>query len=247
MTSTFPASLFKLRAAKAWFALTRPCCWRALRTGVAPSIEHGALLREVQCDLLLDVGANRGQFSLMARLIHPELPIHAYEPLPSEAAMYRQVLGADRRVSLHEFALGAECGTAELHVSGSPDSSSLLPIGHLQAQHFPGTEEVKRTRVPVVTLDTLASHWQSASRALLKLDVQGFELQVLRGARNALHHCGYVYAECSNVALYCRQALFPEVAGFLGSEGFTLIRRLNEYWADDELIQADYLFGRSRG
>ncbi len=234
----------RLRLAKLLYSFTHPRAWRALARGVAPSIEHRTILQGLDCDLLLDAGANRGQFSLMARLLHPGLAIHAYEPLPGEAAVYRQILGTHPGVALHELALGEQAGTAELHVSRSADSSSLLPIGELQSRLFPHTDEVGKHRVQVATLDSLPAHWSGAKRALLKLDVQGFELHTLRGARQALAHCSHVYAECSEVPLYDGQALFPEVSRFLESEGFKPLRRANEQWADGRLIQADHLFER---
>ena len=158
------------------FALTHPGCWKALLRRVAPAIEHRALLRSIDCDLLLDVGANRGQFSLIARVAHPHLPIHAFEPQPGEAAVYRHLFATDPRVTLHELALGDQPGEADLHISRRKDSSSLLPIGELQAKLFPSTEEVGTHRVRVVTLDSLTGHWPIATKVLLKLDVQGFEL-----------------------------------------------------------------------
>lgn len=244
MSTPAHTSVHQLRLRKAWFALTHPVCWPALARSTAPSIEHRAVLREIDADLLLDVGANRGQFSLMMRLLHPDVPIHAYEPLTGEAGVYRELFGRRRDVELHLVALGSEAGEGEMHVSGRADSSSMLPIGALQSQLFPSTSEVGTRKVPVATLDSLSAHWQHASRALLKIDVQGFELQVLRGAGRALEHCAYVYVECSSVSLYDNQALFPEVAAFLESRGFTQARRANEQWSDTGLVQADYLFVR---
>lgn len=234
----------RLRFAKIWFSLTRPGCWRALTRRVAPSIEHREVLCLVNCDLVLDVGANRGQFTLMARLTHLGVPVHAYEPLPGEAKVFRAVHDGGSGITLHEMALGDQPGSAELHVSGRADSSSLLPIGELQARFFPSTAEVRTSRVPVATLDSLPTHWQDASRALLKLDVQGFELNVLRGATAALRHCAYVYVECSEVPLYVGQALRAEVEEQLLSQGFKLQGRYNPAFVEGRMIQADYLFGR---
>jgi FkbM family methyltransferase len=238
-------NLIQLRLAKLLFSLSHPQCWPALARGVAPSVEHRAVLRDLDCDLLLDVGANRGQFSLMTRILHHACPVHAYEPLPSEAAIFQAVVGRQPGVTLHVLALGDQPGEAELHVSRQRDSSSLLPIGALQTGMFPRTEEVGTCRVLVVTLDSLPGHWAGASRALLKLDVQGFELGVLRGAREALSHCAYVYVECSEIPLYTGQALYPEVAAFLSATGFQPSKRVNEQWSDGRLVQADHLFTRS--
>jgi FkbM family methyltransferase len=236
--------MIQLRLRKAWYSIAHPALWGALRLGVAPSLEHSAILGSIDFDLLLDVGANRGQFSLMVRSLRPKVPIHAYEPHTGEAAIYRRLLGRGRGVLLHEFALGEAASIAELHVSRRADSSSLLPIGELQSELFPNTDEIGTRSVDVLTLDSLPEHWSSACRALLKLDVQGFELSVLRGAKTALKHCAYVFAECSEIQLYKGQALLPEVSSFLSGEGFSLVKRTNEQWINGRLVQADYLFAR---
>lgn len=237
--------LHLLRIKKLAYSLAQPACWRPLRFGVAPSLEHRAVLRRLAPDLLLDVGANRGQFSLQARLLMPTLPIHAYEPLRTEAAVFRAVHGCRKDVWLHEVALGATEERATIHISKSADSSSLLPIGTEQTALFPDTGEVGRELIDMTTLDALADHWHGARNALLKIDVQGFELKVLIGARQALKHCRYVYAECSSIPLYTGQALFTEVRAFLQGEGFMLTDTVNEYRLEGQLIQADYLFRRS--
>ena len=201
-------------------------------------------MERVDCDLLLDVGANRGQFSLMARHVRPGLPICAYEPLTEEAEIFRRCLRGEAGVSLHCVALGETAGLAPMHISRRADSSSMLPIGRRQTEIFPDTEEVATRAVPVVPLDERAADWQAARRALLKIDVQGFELAVLRGARAALTHCQYVYVECSDVPLYVGQALFPEIADYLSTAGFRLLSRENESFANGVPVQADALFSR---
>lgn len=230
--------------AKIAFSIFHPKCWAAIGHGIAPSIEHRAMLRNLAPDLVLDVGANRGQFTLMVRLIHPAVPVQAYEPLPDAAKLYRRIHGGREGIELHQLALGDQAGSAELHVSGQADSSSLLPIGDLQRRFYPSTLEIGTRKVNVATLDSLPVHWQAARQALLKLDVQGFELNVLRGAADALKHCAYVYAECSEVPLYTGQALRTEVEEYLRLHGFTVRARFNPSFADGHLIQADYLFGR---
>jgi FkbM family methyltransferase len=211
---------------------------------VAPSIEHREVIASLRIDWLIDAGANRGQFSLMTRFEHPEISIHGFEPLVSEGEYYRRIFDQDSKVTLHEMALGDISGFAEIHLSRRADSSSLLPIGDMQSKMFPSTDEIGTLKVRVVTLDDLQDVWGPARNALLKLDVQGFELSVLKGAKRALKNCAYVYAECSEIPLYTGQALFPEVADFLKYEGFKPVRRVNEQWVDGKLVQADHLFAR---
>ena len=239
------SNLFQLRLAKIFYSVTHPKCWKALQNRVAPSIEHREVIQSLEPECLLDVGANRGQFSLMTRVVHPTIPIYAFEPLPSEGAVYQRLFKSQPKVKFYPIALGEKEGIAEIHLSRRADSSSILPIGELQCKLFPSTDEVGTVQIRMGVLDKIPEAWSAYRRCLLKLDVQGFELAVLRGSSEALKHCAYVYAECSDVPLYTGQALYPDVAEFLKREGFLPTRRANEQIVDGKLIQADYLFTRT--
>jgi len=180
----------------------------------------------------------------MIRMLRPGLLVHAYEPLPTEAAVFRAVHGGRSEVNLHELALGDGTGTVDLHVSARADSSSLLPISRQQTQLFPKTKEIGTQPVQLATLDSLSLHWLGANKALLKLDVQGFELNVLRGAVASLKHCAYDYVECSEIVLYEGQALRSEVETFLSSQKFEVRGCFNEQWHKGRVVQADWLFER---
>lgn len=237
-------SLLKIRMRKLIVSLLHPSCWRSLRLGVAPTVEHLSVLKTLRVDGILDVGANRGQFTLACRLAKPGIPIVAFEPNPDEAKVFRRVHGRAPMVTLIESAVGASSGTATLHLSMSADSSSLLPIGRRQIEYFRDTAEVGTISVALQRLDDLRAFWNDRSDQLLKLDVQGFELSVLQGAVQTLNSCKYVYAECSEVELYDGQALKREVADFLLGHGFVEQGMFNPEHQQNQLIQADYLFKR---
>ncbi len=236
--------LIPVRLHKLAVALSHPHCWPALSLGVAPSAEHLAILRQLQVDGIIDVGANRGQFSLACSIALPRVPVVAFEPIPVEASTFRRVHCGNSHVRLIESALGETPGTATLHLSQSADSSSLLPIGRRQTDLFQNTVEVGTIEVPVQRMDDLCEYWPAKRRQLLKLDVQGFELNVLKGSVETLRSCTFVYAECSEVALYDGQALRDEVELFLTSAGFRQRGRFNDLIRKGQLIQADYLFER---
>jgi FkbM family methyltransferase len=237
--------LLKLRLHRLAVTLLRPTTWLALKHRIAAPAEHLGVLRTLSVDGIIDVGANKGQFTLACRLVLPGVPIVAFEPIPSEAATFRKVHGKFANVTLIESALGETNGRATLHLSRSADSSSLLPIGRRQIELFQHSVEVGTMEVVVQRLDNLATLWPQRIRQLLKLDVQGFELNVLRGAVETLQSCSYVYAECSEVALYEGQALRAEVAAFLKENGFGEPILYNPYFDDQgQLVQGDYLFAR---
>src|SRR4051812_7539188 len=79
---------------------------RGLRAGVAAAIEHQQLLRTLDARTVLDIGANCGQFALATRACLPDARIHAFEPLPGPAEVFRKVFAGDANVALHEVAIG---------------------------------------------------------------------------------------------------------------------------------------------
>lgn len=233
-----------VRIKKIIYVILHKRCWRAIIYGVAPAIEHKYLLRELQIDGVIDVGANRGQFSQICHIEKHGMPIVAFEPIPKEANLFRRVHKHNKNIELIECALGDFTGTATMHLSQSTDSSSLLPIGVRQNELFPKTAEVGTLSVPIYELDEMIYLWKNRCRLLLKIDVQGSELNVLKGGLKALSHCAFVYVECSEVVLYDGQALRPEVESLLINQGFQFVRCYNMQFDGAQLIQADYLFAR---
>jgi FkbM family methyltransferase len=213
---------------------------------VLAGVEHRVVLRSLRnCRTVMDIGANRGQFALVARRLFPEARIFSFEPLQRPAARFRAVFADDVRVTLHESAIGAERGETTIHISIRDDSSSLLPITARQNAVFPGTGEASTVKVKVALLRDFLTESQIEPPALLKLDVQGFELQALQGCESFLHHFAYVYAECSFVELYAGQALADEVIAWLREHGFKLRGTYNPTTdREGRVVQADFLFSR---
>ena len=195
---------------------------------------------------VVDIGANRGQFSLAVRRWAPEARVIAFEPLAGPAARFRKVFQGDSRVVLHQAAIGPKMGEAIIHVSAADDSSSLLPISSMQQQLFPGTGEVRTETITVGRLADFVYAKEIAGPALLKLDVQGFELEALRGCEDILECFACVYVECSFVELYSGQALAHDVIEWLAERGFVLKGVYNMSYDKKRIaIQADFLFGCS--
>jgi len=240
---------FVARRARKFLKLLRllpnPVYRRGLRYGVSAAIEHRHVVGGMELASVVDIGANVCQFSLLVRALHSAARIVAFEPLPEAAARYRQVFDGDGRVTMHEAAVSPEAGTATMHVSAAADSSSLLPIAERQSELFPGTEEVGTTDVAVGPLDQFVNVSEVQAPAMLKIDVQGFELEVLRGSVTLLPSFGHVYVEASFEALYEDQALFADVEAFLVSQGFEEVGRYNVAQTEEGTpIQADFLFRR---
>lgn len=217
------------------------------RHRVLAGAEHrNVLLRDLKT--VVDIGANRGQFALAARQWAPKARVISFEPLPHAADIFKKVFADDPDVKLHEAAIGNCPGKKLIHLSARDDSSSLLEIGEAQSSHFPGTHEVGTLEVDVGPLDQFVSKEDIVRPALLKLDVQGFEMQALAGCKSLIGDFDYVYCECSFVELYKGQKLAGEVVIYLGTLGFSLSGIYNpSYDRDGNCIQADLLFEQTTG
>jgi FkbM family methyltransferase len=213
------------------------------RAGVAPSIEHIRLLKSLDLATIVDIGANRGQFSLVARHCFPAARILAFEPLPQPASRYRTAFANDPQITLHEIAIGPAATSATMHVAAADDSSSLLPIAPLQNSIFAGTREVATATIQVEMLSCRIKDDDLKSPAMLKIDVQGYDLPVLHGCASLLPRFSHVYIECSFVELYMGQALAAEVIDYLYDRGFDLRGVYNvHYDSHGCAVQADMLF-----
>lgn len=236
---------FRAKAKKALRLLARPrFASAALRHRVYAAVEHLEAIRLSAAATLVDVGANKGQFSLAFRALRPDAEIIAFEPLPEEADLFTRLFAHDSRVQLHRVALSNEEAVADLHVTGRRDSSSLLTPGQGQEAAF-GVREEGTIRVPVTRLDRRYMRGDSPKPVMLKIDVQGAELRVLEGCED-LGIFDFIYVELSFVELYSGQPLHEEVTAYLNARGFVLARLFNRTVTRAfGLTQADFLFERA--
>lgn len=193
---------------------------------VAAASEHLEVIRFCEANTLFDIGANKGQFSIAFRRFRPSATIVAFEPLAEAADTYEEVFSKDRRVQLQRVALARQEGPAQFHVADRADSSSLLPPGEGQAEAF-GIRSSRTIEVAVKRLDTCIDTASFAHPILVKVDVQGGELEVFQGC-DSLNEIDFIYVELSFVELYEGQPLFDEVYEYLSDQGFSIAGIYNQ-------------------
>lgn len=238
--------LLRIRLNKLARAISSPQLLRALLSSrVLASAEHQRVLGD-RLATVVDIGANRGQFSLAVRQWAPKASVIAFEPLSAAAATFQKVFEGDSKVTLYQVAIGPGAGEVVIHVSSADDSSSLLPIAPLQTELFPGTGEIGMEAIRVGRLSDFVSAEEIRSPALLKVDVQGYELDALRGCTDLLQKFDLIIVECSFMELYEGQAFAHEVIRFLDGHGFVLRNVYNlEYNRKGEAIQGDFAFAKN--
>ena len=215
----------------------------ALLKGTAAGTEHLKMLNDLDCNHIIDIGANKGQFALVARKKFPKARIDSFEPLSAAADIFEKVFKNDDNTFLHRIAVGKKEDVATIHVSNKADSSSLLPIGERQVSLFPGTQELVQRSIKVAPLKSIIAINDIQQPTLLKIDVQGYELEALYGCQSLFDKINYIYCECSFVELYKGQALTHEIIDFLNQNGFKLVGVYNVHYNKSGIaIQADFLF-----
>jgi FkbM family methyltransferase len=222
---------------------------QGLFKGAAAAIEHESFLTMqnlLGIKYVVDIGANKGQFTLAVRKSIPDAKIIAFEPLANPAAIFKAIFNNDTNVVLHVSAIGPEHCETEIHVSKSEDSSSLLPITDKQNDLFPGTEESHVEKINSAPLALFLTQEEVTTPALLKIDVQGYELQTLKGCESLLSRFTTIYVECSFIELYQGQALAYQVIDWLKERNF-LLSGLSSLVYDEngQSIQGDFIFSRS--
>lgn len=183
--------------------------------------------------LVLDVGASTGQF---ARHLREELGwrgrIVSFEPLPDAFAELARAAAADPAWEAVNAALGDEEGAAELHVAGNSWSSSLRPMLPAHEEAAPESRYVGAETVALRRLDSVfGAHARPDDRVWLKMDTQGYERNVLEGARESLPRIAVVQMEVEFVPLYAGETLFPEMHAWMEARGYRLWH-LEPGWID---------------
>ncbi|MEK6278010.1 MAG: FkbM family methyltransferase [Actinomycetota bacterium] len=195
----------------------KPDDWQ-MPSGVRLILEQGV-------DLVLDVGANGGQTGRMLRDCGYQGRIVSFEPLSEAFERLQGASANDPAWEAHKLALGERPATATMHVAANEgQSSSLLEMGQRHREAAPGSGYVGEEEVEVASLDSLAPRLLGPSkRVCLKVDVQGYELAVLRGAAATLPRISLVQSEVSLAPLYEGQPSLEQLTDYLGSFGLEMV------------------------
>lgn len=207
--------------------------------------EHLPLLSTLRYRTVIDVGANRGQFALAALLTRPDARLFALEPLDEAATVFEHVFASHEHVRVFRTAVGVTTGDAQLWVTAADDSSSLLRPTPVQSQTFPGTEVVSSRLVRTAPLQKLFSCAELLRPVLLKLDIQGGELDALLGAGPMLECVDFVLVEASFRQFYVDQPSAHDIIVAAGELGFRLVSAHQPSTVEGAVLQVDLLFDRT--
>lgn len=218
--------------------------------GNDPAYRVVRILQSNAIDFVIDVGANSGGYAVGLRKHGYDRRIASFEPLPEPFTLLSRRASSDSRWEVYQQAVGAEPGEIEINIAGNAGaSSSALPMLQRHRDAAPDSAYVGQITAAVGTLDDwIAGQAELGERVFIKLDVQGFEAEVLAGARGILESdlLAGIQMEISFVPLYEGAMDWREAFCRADEYGLRLFA-LEPGFSDKEtgqMLQADGIFVR---
>lgn len=206
-------------------------------------------LNYLNINLLLDIGANIGQFAEVTRQEGYKGKIVSIEPLSTAHHVLIKKAQKDSNWNvLERTAIGAMDGIIEINISENSVSSSILPILDAHTKVEKTSKYTSSEKVQLKKLDSIANSFiDKNSKLFIKIDTQGYEWDVLLGAEKTLRISRGVLLELSLVNLYQGQVLYDQILDFMKKNNFSLWAVLPNFTnqLNGQMLQIDAIFVRN--
>lgn len=202
-----------------------------------------AWLKQLPIKTVIDIGANQGQFSRKIFQLLPNAKIYAFEPLPDCYSALVAAFDKNSNFTAFNVALGNETGQAQIYKNEFSPASSLLPLAKLHKKTFPYAQEVLMQEIKIFKLDDLTKSLELDKPFLIKVDVQGFEHQVIEGGISIFQRASVIIIELSILPLYEEQICFDGIYKKLIYLGFQYYGNYDQaHDRDGRVIYVDSIF-----
>jgi FkbM family methyltransferase len=195
---------------------------------------------------VLDIGANIGEYSGIFAELFPDAHIYAFEPLPECFERLQIVAETYGRVTAFKTGLGSEEGSLEFHRSSWLPASSFREMTDLHRTNFPHSADSESIEIPVTTLDKVLTARDLEDNILIKMDVQGYEDEVIKGGLDIIAKAKILIVECSLQTTYENEPMFHGIYGLLTGLGYQYRGSIKQTMRTDDqsFLQADCVFVR---
>ena len=225
--------LLKLIRCKLWI--------KGLFNGIAATIEHENIIKNTNPETIIDIGSNKGQFILLIEQLFPNKIIHSFEPIKEILEKQKKFFNYKKEIFFYNFALGSYPSTKEFFVTQRMDGSSFFKINSDITQNI--NYKIKDQRnIQIKTLDEMMLNQKVIQPILIKIDVQGFELEVLKGSEKILKKTSYLLIEVSEKEMYQNQPVQDEIIAFLKDRNFHILKQSLATNTPANVMQKDILF-----
>ena len=193
-------------------------------------------LKRLPIDSVVDVGANLGQFARTARSFFPDARLVCFEPLPAPFDELQAWALGEAGVEAINVAIGDREGTVAFHehVDATP-GSSVLDATSEQQSRYPQSRKQAVQEVRLTTLDRAVAALDRplGGQVLVKVDVQGYEEQVIAGGQRVLAGASACILEVINDRMYEGQATFAGIFAAMTELGFVYHGNLDQQYGED--------------
>jgi len=199
--------------------------WRkGLMNNIAASVELENLVKDLHFKTVLDIGSNKGQFILLIKKLYKNKIFYSFEPIREILEQQKKFFKDKRNLFFYNIGIGKKYEKKKFYITNRKDSSSFLKV----ERKIKGNEDYRVEEERIITinsLDKIISEKKLLGPILMKIDVQGFELEVLKGSSSTLKKTKYIIIEVSNDEIYFKQPLSNEIIKYLNSNNFEIIKK----------------------
>ncbi len=192
--------------------------------------------------IIFDVGANHGGITDQYLMDFPNAVIHLFEPTTKCFDFLKNKFIDHSRVIINKIALTNTIGTAEFYVNNNIDTSSMLQSQKLGLNSDKNVNLQYVEVVDTLTIDEYCRLNDIGHIDILKLDIQGGELNALQGAQSSISKIKLIYTETYFQQQYLQQPLFYEIGVLLNDSGFVLQDLYSKIYGHDSLVWCDAIF-----
>ena len=221
--------------------------WRkGLLNGIAATVELENMIKNIDPETIIDIGSNKGQFIMLIEKIFPGKTIYSFEPITDVLEKQKKFFNYKKNIFFHNFALGSVSSTKEFFVTKRMDSSSFFKINTTENQSKDYEIQTKKN-IQIKTLDDVMVNKEIIKPVLVKIDVQGYELEVLKGLDETLSKVDYLLIEVSENEMYINQPKSDEIIKYLENRNFHIVKQGAQLKIDNtNFIQRDLLFKKNK-
>ena len=215
----FLKKTLNLCRSKIWF--------KGMLNGIYATVELEKLVKDIEVpETIIDIGSNKGQFILLMEQIFPNKIVYSFEPIIEMINKQKKFFKYKKNITFHNLALGSSICSKEFLITSRMDSSSFLKVAS-NTNKSKNYSVIEKRDIKVSTLDEILLNEIFLYPLLIKMDVQGYELEVLKGAKNLLKKTDYLLLEVSENEMYQNQPTEKIIIEYLKDLNFEIFKANN--------------------